>query len=111
MKSNFKKSLKSQTQKEFKNLHDDYTKQMFEEPMKSKSVQRRLKHQIKSPEDFGKEFEKIKITPPHCVQCGQPMLMGTQGNRFIPICDNSTCPNWGLLQVGIEKMQEVKKRG
>lgn len=76
----------------------------------SKSVQRRLKSQIKSPEEFAKKFESIKRTAPHCVQCGQPMLMGTNWDKFVPICDNESCPNYGILQVGMEMMNKIKER-
>jgi hypothetical protein len=57
--------------------------------------------------------ERLKVQKPeipHCVQCGQPMLMGTNWDKFVPICDNPTCPNYGILQVGIEKMQELEER-
>lgn len=51
--------------------------------------------------------EKTKRTAPHCVQCGQEMPYGTDGDKFASVCCNPKCPNYGLLQMGIEKMIKI----
>ena len=49
---------------------------------------------------------KIKESePPHCVQCAEEMPYGTDWDKFVPVCHNHKCPNYGLLQMGIEKMR------
>ena len=41
----------------------------------------------------------------HCVQCGEEMPCGLDiCEKYVPICTNHKCPNYGLVQVGIEKM-------
>lgn len=48
------------------------------------------------------------LLPSHCVQCGKPMAYGTDNGRFIPVCDNPECGNYGLLQIGIEAMTKLE---
>uniref|UniRef100_A0A6H1ZY97 Uncharacterized protein n=1 Tax=viral metagenome TaxID=1070528 RepID=A0A6H1ZY97_9ZZZZ len=48
-----------------------------------------------------------KDQAPHCVQCGHEMLYGTDVDKFVPVCTNPSCPNLGLLQMGIEKITEI----
>jgi len=35
------------------------------------------------------------------------MLYGTDVDKFVPVCTNPSCPNLGLLQMGIEKITEI----
>lgn len=65
------------------------------------------KSKIKSPEDFGKKLEAIKHTAPTCVQCLEPMFYGTNWDKHVPICTNPKCPNYGLLQIGLEALEEI----
>lgn len=49
----------------------------------------------------------------HCVQCGeewdtQKMKRCDGMNIEMFACNNPECPNYGLLQVGIEKMKELQ---
>jgi len=44
---------------------------------------------------------------PHCVQCGDEMVFTTTGEFFHHVCHNTKCPNFGLLQIGIEKMRKA----
>jgi hypothetical protein len=49
-----------------------------------------------------------------CVQCALPMKQGVRipkSKRFIPVCTNPKCPNFGLLQIGIQGSQLEKKGG
>jgi hypothetical protein len=39
----------------------------------------------------------------HCVQCGE-MIFEYLGSPLTFICNNEKCPNYGLLQAGIENM-------
>ena len=56
----------------------------------------------------------IKVQPiaSHCVQCGEEMPYGTNWDKFVPVCFNHKCPNFGLLQMEIEKMKldKIKKK-
>jgi hypothetical protein len=54
----------------------------------SKSIERRLK-----------EMEEK-----HCVQCSCPLYFDHLSNAYACIC--VTCPDYGLLQLGIEGMNE-----
>lgn len=47
---------------------------------------------------------KMKKKPKLCVQCHIPMLK-IYGNGVwgAPLCEKLDCPNYGLLQVGIEQ--------
>jgi len=41
----------------------------------------------------------------HCVRCGEEMPCGLDiADKYTPLCTNKSCPNYGLVQVGIEKM-------
>lgn len=40
----------------------------------------------------------------HCVHCGRPMIYGTNWDKFVPVCFEPDCPNYGLLQIGREGM-------
>lgn len=48
--------------------------------------------------------------PPYCVQCSSPMIYGINGPKFIPICNNPKCPNYGLLQIGEAEMNKIKEK-
>ena len=54
-----------------------------------------------------KKNKKQKDTAPHCVQCGGEMTYGVDWNKFVLVCYNPICPNYGLLQMGIEKMKKL----
>lgn len=47
----------------------------------------------------------------HCVQCGQEMK-SSYGNEAwcSPFCENHKCPNYFLLQVGIEIFKTDKNK-
>lgn len=48
--------------------------------------------------DENKNMKKLT-----CVQCHQEMLYATDVNeRIISACLNAECPNFGLLQLGVE---------
>ena len=57
-----------------------------------------------------KKSDKTTKIPSHCVQCGKEMLAGTDWDKFVPICTSPKCPNFGLLQMGIEKVSEFMKK-
>jgi hypothetical protein len=45
----------------------------------------------------------------HCVQCGMEVNKGVMitrenGSFWLPVCHSMICPNYGLVQVGIENM-------
>ena len=45
----------------------------------------------------------------HCVQCGEEMECYTAvQDRRVPVCNNPECANYGLLQLGIEIMSNLK---
>lgn len=49
-------------------------------------------------------------TAPHCVHCGKEMPYGANINKCsVSVCHNPACPNYGLLQMGMEKMSEIKE--
>lgn len=48
---------------------------------------------------------KDKITGHHCVQCGKKVRAITGLGHF-PICLQPDCPNYGLVQVGKERIRE-----
>jgi len=50
-----------------------------------------------------------KDKPSHCVQCNEPMIHGTDWDKFVPICTNPECPNYGLLQIGQEALDDLYK--
>ena len=54
-----------------------------------------------------KKINKSKA--PHCVQCGREMENGTNWDKFVPVCNYPDCPNYGLLQMGVEIMSNIKK--
>jgi hypothetical protein len=58
-------------------------------------------------EGYMSEVELVKGEAPTCVQCGEYMPYGTNWDKFVPVCTNPRCPCWGLLQIGIEKMEEI----
>ncbi len=75
--------------------------------MKSKSQQRR--------ESVMKTGKLPKVKTPTCVMCGGKLQIWSIEfyYEFRPIslvCANPKCPNYGLLQVGNEKMFEVENR-
>lgn len=43
---------------------------------------------------------------PHCVQCKDSLYQHGMFN----VCDNASCPNFGLLQIGIEEMRLLDTR-
>lgn len=50
-------------------------------------------------------MKKIKKTT--CVQCGQELEAILELEKWtIPVCTNPSCPNFGLLQIGVKKMFE-----
>ena len=47
---------------------------------------------------------------PHCVQCGKEMPYGREWAKFVPVCYNPECPNFGLLKMGIENIRSIGKK-
>lgn len=44
----------------------------------------------------------------HCVQCGRVLEAYTDvQDKQVPVCTYPDCPNYGLLQLGIEIMKDV----
>lgn len=65
------------------------------------------KKNVKLPKNWGKlngESVFIKPKASHCVHCGKPMIYGTNWDKFVPVCFEPDCPNYGLLQIGREGM-------
>ena len=50
---------------------------------------------------------KDKKQSSRCVQCAKEMPYGIDWDKFVPVCHNPKCPNFGLLQMGIEKMKSI----
>lgn len=48
---------------------------------------------------------KPEITSHHCVQCGKKVRAVTEVGHF-PVCLQPECPNYGLVQVGVERAKE-----
>lgn len=51
----------------------------------------------------------------HCVQCGKEMPKGVvtsalKSTNYLPVCFNEKCPNYGLVQLGIENMYGERNR-
>ena len=50
-------------------------------------------------------MEPKERKPPTCVQCAKPMpWCCTFQDKQLPVCENVGCPNYWLVQVGIEWM-------
>ena len=55
-----------------------------------------------------KKISKIKAT---CNQCNKQMNAILELEKWtIPVCVNPGCPNFGLLQISIEKITEHLKK-
>lgn len=47
---------------------------------------------------------------PRCVMCTKEMVYGCNiGTISIPVCNNQECPNYGLLQIGLDGMGKLEK--
>ena len=50
-----------------------------------------------------------KIENYHCVQCGEEIKYATDvQNKQVTVCNNPKCPNYGLLQLGKEMMDNLE---
>lgn len=50
---------------------------------------------------------KQQINIAHCVQCGRELLGQVEiESKQIGVCHRPECPNYGLLQISIEKIKE-----
>lgn len=45
----------------------------------------------------------------HCVMCGKPLHYSLESMSLY--CANPACPNYGLAQIGIERMPDVERPG
>lgn len=49
----------------------------------------------------------------HCVNCSDELILARfnlkKEKLLIPICRNTKCPNFGLLQMGLEVMSKEPK--
>ena len=72
---------------------------------------KKLKEQVDRKKDKKSKKQSRKRDVPseisHCVQCGGEMPYGTDWDKFVQVCHNPACPNFGLLQMGIEKMKKL----
>jgi len=62
----------------------------------------------KTIKDLFKKAETIKKPIHHCVQCLRPFEASTDDLKYM-VCVREECPNYGLLQLGQEKMDEFLK--
>lgn len=51
------------------------------------------------------------MTNHHCVRCAEKLVasIDTEG-KVVSVCTNQQCPNFGLLCISMEKMQEFLDR-
>lgn len=58
-----------------------------------------------------KPSELFERHNPSCVQCGGEMMIGilipySNHPLTLWVCEDVRCPNWGLVQMGVDQMAE-----